>query len=279
VEGYAAGRIGLREVMFMQRRLVILLLMGAVLIIPCAILAQGAPSLTLTILHDNYVHDDAFQAEWGFACLVEGLEKTILFDTGGYQYALCTNMETSGIDVSEIDSIVLSHIHEDHIGGFACLHPLPRETSLFVPASFPTHQRGRFEVENADVAWVEEPLEICEGAMTTGEVNGVVIEQALVLQTGAGLVVITGCAHPGIVRIVETAQALFPEEPIALVLGGFHLLRSSETTLRRIAVQLVDLGVQRVAPTHCSGDLARDVFHEVFGTHYVEAGVGLVLEL
>jgi len=262
-----------------MRRAPQVVLFCLLLLMPAARLqAEEVPSLTLTILHDNYVIDKTFESEWGFACLLEGLEKTILFDTGGSPFALCSNLPKAGIDPACIDTIVLSHIHEDHVGGFACLLPLPHEMSLLLPASFPPHQRGRFEVESARITWVEDPIEICAGAMTTGEIDGPVIEHALVVRGPDGLIVITGCAHPGIATIVRAAMALYPEEPVDLLLGGFHLLRSGETTLRHVAAELLALGVRRVAPTHCSGDLTREVFKEIFGLHYIEAGVGLVLE-
>ena len=257
----------------------VLLLLAVALVFSSAVVAEDASLITLTILQDNYVYDAAFRREWGFACLVKGLEKTILFDTGGFKYALQANMETAGIAATSIETIVISHIHQDHIRGFECLLPLPREMELFLPASFTRYERGRFEVPGAAITWVDAPAEICRDAMTTGEMNGAVIEQALALRTAGGLVVITGCAHSGIVETVEAVQALFPREPIALVLGGFHLLRSGETTIRGIAERLREMGVRRIAPTHCSEDLSREVFREVFGADYIEAGVGLVLEL
>ncbi|MBU0596363.1 MBL fold metallo-hydrolase [Candidatus Bipolaricaulota bacterium] len=247
--------------------------------ISSGVLAADAPLITLTILHGNYIHNDSFRAEWGFACLIDGLEKTILFDAGGWQCALRPNIEAAGIEASAIDAIVLSHVHEDHIGGFACLLPLPHDTAVYVSSSFPSNQHDRFEVPGAIIPCADGPTEICADAITTGEIDGPVIEQALVLRTASGLVVVTGCAHPGIVAIVEAAQALFPAEPIALVLGGFHLADSSETMLRTIARRLIELGVERIAPTPCSGDLTREVFRELFGASYLEAGVGLVLEL
>lgn len=263
----------------MRRVPLILLLLAVAIAFSSAVLAEDAPSISLTILQDNYVHDAAFRREWGFACLVTGLEKTILFDTGGFKYALEANMLTAAISAADIDTIVLSHVHQDHIRGFACLLPLPRDMELFLPSSFTTSERSRFEVPGAVVSWVDAPTEICRDAMTTGEMGGAVIEQSLALRTAGGLVIVTGCAHPGIVEIVEAAHVLFPREPIALVLGGFHLLRSGEATIRAIAERLREMGVRRIAPTHCSEDLARDVFREVFGADYIEAGVGLVLKL
>lgn len=79
--------------------------------------------------------------------------------------------------------------------------------------------------------------------------------------------------------MVEAARARFPGETVALLMGGFHLLQSDESPLRAIAQRLVGLGVEKVAPTHCSGDLARAVFRDVFGTNCVEAGVGLTVAL
>ncbi|MEN6368808.1 MAG: MBL fold metallo-hydrolase [Thermotogota bacterium] len=240
-------------------------------------LAQDARSVTLTILCDNYVHDAAFQSEWGFSCLVSGLDKTILFDVGGPLCSIRANLKAAEVEFSTIGVLTFSHPHPDHVAGLPCLFPLPSAMSLFVPSWFPTSWEQQLAAQAAAAIPVTGPTEICPNALLTGPIFGSVTEEALCVRTSSGIVVITGCAHPGIVKMVEAAKSLFPGEAIALVIGGFHLVEESEAAVRSIAQQLLALGVVKVAPTHCSGDVARAVFREVFGANYIEAGVGLVL--
>jgi 7,8-dihydropterin-6-yl-methyl-4-(beta-D-ribofuranosyl)aminobenzene 5'-phosphate synthase len=112
---------------------------------------------------------------------------------------------------------------------------------------------------------------------STGPLGTSLQEQALVVETGKGLVVITGCAHPGIVSIVKKARAMRPNAGVALVMGGFHLLSASPRQIDEIVRELRELGVERVAPSHCTGDLARSRFKAAYTTNYVEGGAGLVL--
>jgi 7,8-dihydropterin-6-yl-methyl-4-(beta-D-ribofuranosyl)aminobenzene 5'-phosphate synthase len=119
-------------------------------------------------------------------------------------------------------------------------------------------------------------LEIVEGMLTTGELDRGIPEQALVIRTPQGLVVITGCAHPGIVPIVERAVEL-TGEPVDLVLGGFHLGDSSRTGITHILEEFQRLGVRRVAPSHCTGELAIRMFAEEYGDDFIPTGVGSVI--
>ena len=107
---------------------------------------------------------------------------------------------------------------------------------------------------------------------TTGELNGIK-EQSLIIATSKGLIVVTGCAHPGIVNIVKKAKELTGKD-VYLAIGGFHLSGASQRTISSIIEELKALGVKKVAPCHCSGDLARRLFKEKFGEDYLEAGVG-----
>jgi 7,8-dihydropterin-6-yl-methyl-4-(beta-D-ribofuranosyl)aminobenzene 5'-phosphate synthase len=103
-----------------------------------------------------------------------------------------------------------------------------------------------------------------------------IIEQSLVIETSEGLVVITGCAHPGIVGIVSAAAE---GGDIGLVIGGFHLKDDSATEIDEVIADLQALGVKRVAPTHCTGDEARERFRAVFGDGFVPVGVGSVVRI
>jgi 7,8-dihydropterin-6-yl-methyl-4-(beta-D-ribofuranosyl)aminobenzene 5'-phosphate synthase len=103
-------------------------------------------------------------------------------------------------------------------------------------------------------------------------------EHGLVLRTSDGLVIITGCAHPGIVEIVEKAIEAFPEEPVDLVLGGLHLGMATVQEVTQIIDGLRTLGVRRVAPSHCTGDRSKSLFALAFGDDFIDIGAGAVLE-
>ena len=86
--------------------------------------------IRVTVLYDNYIHAEGTRADWGFSCLVEGMEKTILFDTGTRPDVLWHNIGKLNIDISRIEQIVLSHEHGDHTGcsGGAHIGRFPRQT-------------------------------------------------------------------------------------------------------------------------------------------------------
>jgi 7,8-dihydropterin-6-yl-methyl-4-(beta-D-ribofuranosyl)aminobenzene 5'-phosphate synthase len=95
------------------------------------------------------------------------------------------------------------------------------------------------------------------------------------VSSGKGLVVVTGCAHPGIVTIVEAAKNHFDAD-IYHVIGGFHLGGQPEATLQHIVQDFRRLGVQKVTPTHCTGDEAIALFRSEYGDDYIAGGAGKV---
>jgi 7,8-dihydropterin-6-yl-methyl-4-(beta-D-ribofuranosyl)aminobenzene 5'-phosphate synthase len=239
---------------------------------------EGAgSSIKLTILYDNYAYAEDLTTSWGFACLIEGLEQVILFDTGGYSPTLLSNMERLGIDPATIDAVVLSHDHRDHTGGLDGFLAANGDVTVYLLGSFPPTTKSLPQSRAAEVIEVTGAVQICPGAVSTGELQGPsrIPEQSLVVTSEAGPVVVTGCAHPGIVRIVERATELQGQAPVA-VLGGFHLLREREETVREIAETLRALGVQYAAPSHCSGDRTLELFEEAFGEQYLKCGAGRV---
>lgn len=102
---------------------------------------------------------------------------------------------------------------------------------------------------------------------------------AALLQTEAGTVVITGCAHPGIVRIVEAAKKILPKDDIALVMGGFHLLNYGDDEILKIIERFKALGVRYAAASHCSGEKARDLFTRQYAERFISLGAGSVTTL
>ncbi|NIM94902.1 MAG: MBL fold metallo-hydrolase [Anaerolineales bacterium] len=232
-------------------------------------------AFTITVLFDNIHSDPSLQTSWGFAALVESDDHTLLFDTGEDGVILLNNMGELGVDPDAIETILLSHIHGDHTNGLYPLLETGIQPTIYIPHSFPAaFTRGM----NPDLTVIEaEPgLLIHECFYTTGEIDFEMPEQALIVDTPQGLVVITGCAHPGIVRIIEHALELIGGH-VYLVMGGFHLGNKSTSALEDIIADFRRLGVQKVAPSHCTGEQAIAMFNAEYGADFIHSGVGHVL--
>jgi len=235
-------------------------------------------SLTVRIIHDNNPFDDRLKTAWGFAATVTGPDKTILFDTGSDGTLLLDNMALMEIDPNAIDTVFLSHAHDDHTGGlvgFLAVHPT---VDVFLLESFPKRFKETVRGYGAAVVEVESPREICAHVYSTGRMGRQVCEQALVVRTVKGLIVLTGCAHPGVEKIVERVRALY-EEDILLVMGGFHLGWATDGQIEQVIRTLKGFGVRYVAPTHCTGEKAQDLFLKYFGNRCLRAGVGSIITL
>lgn len=234
--------------------------------------------MTITIIYDNYQHREELETSWGFACVIQGTERTLLFDTGADGGVLLSNMRHCDIDSDEIEGIILSHQHWDHIGGIYTALSETRPIPLFLPKSFSERLKKDVQRYDGKLIEVDAPLKICEGVYSSGDIDGEIREQAVILRTERGSIVITGCAHPGIVNIIHKAQEVVPDE-ILLVMGGFHLMHERQETIDGIINEFQALGVRYVAPSHCSGDLARTLFQERYQDRYLSLGAGRTIAL
>ncbi len=230
----------------------------------------------ITVTFDNNQYKDGLKTSWGFSCLIKGAEKTILFDTGGDDSILLENMKKLEIDSEKIDLIVLSHIHGDHIGGLDGFLKTNPKVYVYLPKSFPTSLKRNIEKYGTKVVDVQKPMEICKGIYSTGELGTWIIEQSLIIHTNKGMVVITGCAHPGIVKIVEKAKNIIKDK-VLLVMGGFHLGNKSSKQIETIISSLKNMEVKYAGPCHCSGDNARKLFEKEYQKNYINIGVGKVI--
>ena len=228
---------------------------------------------TITIVYDNNKYDSRLIPARGFSCVVKLREETILFDTGGDGTILLSNMAKVGINPEEIDTVVLSHIHSDHTGGLKELLERNSEVTVYVPQSFPVAMKQGIKSSGATVEEIHGAQELFEHILTTGELDGGIKEQSLLVRTSRGLVVVTGCVHPGVVNITRTAKQI-TREKIYLVMGGFHLAGAFPSQISYITESLLQLGVAKVAQCHCSGDEARKLFKDYFGENYINSGVG-----
>jgi len=232
--------------------------------------------LTITTVYDNNKHDDLLRTDWGFACIIQGLEKAILFDTGADALTLLGNMSQLGLDPTEIDCIVLSHSHGDHVGGLrGFLHKNP-EVTVFMPATFSRSLKDQVTSAGAGLIETTGPMRVCKQARTTRVLGGAIPEQGLMVETPEGMILITGCAHPGIVQMAQATQTASSRD-LLVVIGGFHLARKSAAKVGEVIDALDGMRVRWAGPCHCSGDATRERFRRAFGDRYLDIGVGSIV--
>ena len=229
--------------------------------------------VTLISVYDNYQIDKRLKTAWGFATMVKTPQEVLLFDTGGDSKILLSNMEKLGINPASIRKVIISHIHGDHLGGLEGFLEKNSNVRVFIPASFPGSVKNMITEKGAKFVEVSGPRKISPSVYTTGELYGHPKEQSLIIDSKKGLVIITGCAHPGIVNIVKRAKELMRKEKIYLVLGGFHHPPIS------CVKEFKKLGVEKVAPSHCTGDTAREAFRKEYKENFIEYGVGKIIRI
>jgi len=130
----------------------------------------------------------------------------------------------------------------------------------------------------AKIVSVGKPLEICQNVYSTGELGAGIKEESLLINTEKGLIIITGCAHPGIVKAVKRAKEILNTN-VYLVMGGFHLRGMSNRQIDEIVEEFKKEGVKRVGPSHWSGSLTRELFEKAYGKDFIRVGVGKTIEI
>ena len=157
---------------------------------------QHQKSSIIKVICDNYTTHEDVEASWGFSCLIRNHGQTILFDTGSDGVVLEHNMARLGVDPASLDLLMISHRHGDHTGGIDDILNANRNLRVCVPRSFSAHFKSDMKRYGDQIMEVKKAREILPGFFTTGELEGILPEQAALLKTSAGTVVITGCAHP-----------------------------------------------------------------------------------
>jgi len=231
------------------------------------------PEITLISVYDNYQIDKKLKTAWGFATIIKTPCEPILFDTGGNSEILLSNMKKLGIDPSSIKKVVISHIHGDHVGGLEGFLERNNDVTVFIPKSFSQSVKNMIVQKGAKFVEVSVSRKISDSIYTTGQLFGPPEEQSLIIDSGKGLVIITGCAHPGVVNIVKKAKKLMKKDKVYLVVGGFHYPPIS------CVKEFRKLQVEKVAPSHCTGDLVREAFRKEYKENFIEYGVGKTIEI
>ena len=245
-----------------------------------------------TILYDNKSTHDSIFADHGFSCLIESGEEKCLFDAGRVSDKLINNMDKLNVDYSTINHVFVSHIHGDHMGGLKAVLDKCDKPALYMPFSYP-QLIGEPSSDGADSDWQalldqykpmvsdlikeKEPINIGNIGYSTGAIEDIFFEQSLIIPTSKGLVIITGCSHPGIVEIVKHAKTLMNDD-VYLVFGGFHLNSTDLNEVNNIALELRKL-TKHIGPCHCTGSNSMEIFNSIFKEDFIDIRAGLKINI
>jgi 7,8-dihydropterin-6-yl-methyl-4-(beta-D-ribofuranosyl)aminobenzene 5'-phosphate synthase len=242
--------------------------------------------LQITTLVENTAGGKGLLAEHGFSLWIEYNNRKILFDTG-QGYVLNGNAKKLGIDLSDADAIVLSHGHYDHTGGLFKLDDMGKKPIFTHKDSLlpkysrhpdgSVHKIGIKSVKDKTLNFKfnDKPVELYKGFHLTGvipritdfedtggqffcdkecqQVDNLIDDQAAFIETSAGLFVILGCAHSGVINTLEYISKLTGSHTIHTLIGGMHLGSASQERINKTVKALKKFDIQNLYPTHCTG--------------------------
>jgi 7,8-dihydropterin-6-yl-methyl-4-(beta-D-ribofuranosyl)aminobenzene 5'-phosphate synthase len=296
----------------MRFRISVSLFLTSILLLSADI-SPGESANRVTIVYDAFGKSSSLKKDWGFSAFVEYNGKRILFDTGNNADTFAQNLKALGVDLRELDFVVISHRHGDHTTGLSYLLKVNPAVKIYAPKegfgvfgaalpgtffrkdeSLPGYMRyydGQPPEKmtfgtpwpGGNFVWVDNLTEIAPGISlisTVSQTPGTLElrELSLAIKSPKGVILGVGCSHPGIEKILEASTAI--DKHVHLVFGGLHLVTTQDPEIQRLVVALHDQWkVDSVAPGHCTGEPAFAAFHKAFGGHYLYAGLGSIIEL
>jgi 7,8-dihydropterin-6-yl-methyl-4-(beta-D-ribofuranosyl)aminobenzene 5'-phosphate synthase len=235
--------------------------------------------MKVKIVFDKEKVDEIYSSGWGISYLIDG---KILFDTGEKAEYLLNNLKTLNIDAERIEKVIISHNHWDHRGGVLGLLKLNKKLEIFACSDFIKEFEGK--IPKANLKLVKKEQKITKDIYTTGcfelrYKGGILKEQALILITKSGVSIICRRCHPGILEVIKKARKMFPRKKIYCILGGLHLMGKDARLVNYTVDQIKKIGVQRVAPSHCTGFVAINNFRTAFMDKFLDIKIGVEIEL
>ena len=232
--------------------------------------------MKVKILFDKETIDKKLFTGWGVSVLVDG---RVLFDTGEKGEWLLGNMKLMSVGLGALEAVVISHNHWDHTGGLRRLLAEKKGLKVYICSGFNEEFKNEVRKMRGRLIEADTFVEVTRDIFITGRISGVyknmpTPEEALVVKTRNGLTVITGCSHPGILKILGKIHEQFPQDKINFVFGGFHLIDKGRREIRFIIDKFKEMGVKKVGPSHCSGYEAQSIFKEAYGDSFISIKVG-----
>jgi 7,8-dihydropterin-6-yl-methyl-4-(beta-D-ribofuranosyl)aminobenzene 5'-phosphate synthase len=264
-------------------------------------------TLKITTLSENTAAGPGCTAEWGLSIFIQTDDMNLMLDTGA-GLATLRNAEKAELPLKTVKKIVLSHAHADHSGGIRdVLQRTSRPEVIAHPAVWvPKYKKmekdpapvyngipfAREELEKyADFTLSKDPVRITDTILTTGEVerqtefetiepyffrkeqdrlvpDDFPDDRALIFKTDKGLVIVSGCAHRGIVNTILHARKITGENRVHTVIGGTHLYPKKDVQIEQTVRALNELGVEHIGVSHCTGLTAAMQLRQSFGDRF-----------
>jgi 7,8-dihydropterin-6-yl-methyl-4-(beta-D-ribofuranosyl)aminobenzene 5'-phosphate synthase len=218
--------------------------------------------LKLTIIYDNTSQQSNLKADWGFSCFIEHKDSKILFDTGTKKQILLDNAQKLKVDLSTADIIFISHSHMDHMGGLNSVLKENDKASIYLPISQKDINIGGRFLKLDKPAKIKEDV-IASGLLECEERKGLV-EQSLFIESTKGIIVIVGCSHPKVRKILERAKEF---GNVYALIGGLHGFKEFELLEH----------IELVCPTHCTKHIEK--IKSLYPNKYVKGGVGAKINI
>ena len=218
--------------------------------------------------------------KWGVSFIVND---DTLFDVFGKPSILRKQLNKLSIDLTKIKNIIISHDDWDHISGLWDVLERNKNVIVYICPNFSLEIKDKIKSYNAKIIEVKDFTEITKGIYSTGEMVGnsdgrVVYEQSILLRTPKGIVVVTGCAHQGIINIVEKTITKFNSK-IYLLIGGMHLKDLTKKEVDGVVLKLKNYGIENIAPMHCTGKYATYMMKKTFGQDFMPIKEGSNISL
>ena len=245
-----------------------------------ATVARAINKMNIKLVADGSAKWERFICRWGISFLID---EDILFDTFGDPYVFLRNCEKYNVDFSKIKHIIISHDDWDHITGLWYVINRYKNLSVYICPNFKQEIKERIKSFGVNVVEAGKSLRIRNAVYTTGELTGgfggkIIYEQSLVIKSSRGLVVITGCAHPGIANIIDNVRKQFGAT-VYCVIGGLHLKDFPKEKARQVIMQFKKFNLEKIVPLHCTGKQPVQLIKEIFGDKYIKLKQGEILEI
>ncbi|SHG56004.1 7,8-dihydropterin-6-yl-methyl-4-(beta-D-ribofuranosyl)aminobenzene 5'-phosphate synthase [Thermosyntropha lipolytica DSM 11003] len=269
----------------------------------------------ITILVENTAPVPDLIGEYGFAALVEHEGGKYLFDTGSKD-ALLKNAQVLGIHLQDIDGVIISHGHFDHTGALLAViasisnKKIYAHKDIFLPRPLPVGpgifreigckvSQDELLARGAEFNFIEGFTRIRPGIYLTGEIprsndfedvggnfkvkigdelvdDQLADDMALVIDEEDGLIIVSGCAHAGMINTIDYAVQKTGKTKIKAYIGGTHLMSASRERIDKTIARLESYDIEKVIVCHCTGFYAASVLHASLGYRLIKGETGMI---